>query len=233
MTRDCTQIEQQKGRKLAISSTGSILKPGNTARPVATRDTMRQGRVFALVPGDTWNTEAIVSGNLSVKTRMSPNCYQEPINKEFNMRQRRWLEPIKDYDLQIQYHLGKANTIVDALSRKSIGSLACLLTKQKEILQDFEKSEIEVISHEQNEWIAAISVEPTIINEIKQKQKGDEVLKKIVDEFETNPKSRYSVENEVLKFQNRLCVPNIPERGEFSMKPINRCLLCIQGQVQG
>ena len=35
------------------------------------------------------------------------------------MRQRRWLELIKDYDLEIQYHEGKANVVADALSRKS------------------------------------------------------------------------------------------------------------------
>jgi len=36
--------------------------------------------------------------------------------KELNMRQRRWLELIKDYDLTINYHPGKANVIVDVLS---------------------------------------------------------------------------------------------------------------------
>jgi hypothetical protein len=38
--------------------------------------------------------------------------------KELNLRHRRWLELIKDYDLEIQYHLGKANVVADALSRK-------------------------------------------------------------------------------------------------------------------
>jgi hypothetical protein len=36
---------------------------------------------------------------------------------ELNMRQRRWLELIKDYDIEINYHLGKANVVADALSR--------------------------------------------------------------------------------------------------------------------
>jgi hypothetical protein len=35
------------------------------------------------------------------------------------MRQRRWLELIKDYDLDVHYHPGKANVVADALSRKS------------------------------------------------------------------------------------------------------------------
>ena len=38
--------------------------------------------------------------------------------KELNLRQRRWLELIKDYNLNLQYHPGKANVVADALSRK-------------------------------------------------------------------------------------------------------------------
>jgi hypothetical protein len=40
-------------------------------------------------------------------------------HSELNMRQRRWLELIKDYDLEIHYHLGRANVVADALSRKA------------------------------------------------------------------------------------------------------------------
>ena len=45
--------------------------------------------------------------------------------KELNMRQRRWQELLKDYDC-IQYHPGKANVVVDALSRESVHSLAAI-----------------------------------------------------------------------------------------------------------
>ncbi|GJV83740.1 putative reverse transcriptase domain-containing protein [Tanacetum coccineum] len=38
--------------------------------------------------------------------------------KEMNMRQRRWLELLADYDYEIRYHLGKANVVADALSQK-------------------------------------------------------------------------------------------------------------------
>ncbi|GJZ70759.1 putative reverse transcriptase domain-containing protein, partial [Tanacetum coccineum] len=38
--------------------------------------------------------------------------------KELNMRQRRWLELLSDYDCEIRYHSGKENVVTDALSRK-------------------------------------------------------------------------------------------------------------------
>jgi hypothetical protein len=40
---------------------------------------------------------------------------------DLNLRQRRWLELVKDYNLEIHYHPGKANVVADALSRKSYG----------------------------------------------------------------------------------------------------------------
>jgi ribonuclease HI len=43
---------------------------------------------------------------------------------ELNMRQRRWLELVKDYDLEIHYHQGKANVVADAVSRKSYVNMA-------------------------------------------------------------------------------------------------------------
>ena len=40
------------------------------------------------------------------------------IHQDFNMRQRRWLELLSDYDCDIRYHPGKANVVAYALSRK-------------------------------------------------------------------------------------------------------------------
>ena len=44
--------------------------------------------------------------------------------KELNLRQRRWLELFKDYDCIIDYHTGKDNMVVDALSRKTVTTMS-------------------------------------------------------------------------------------------------------------
>jgi hypothetical protein len=62
--------------------------------------------------------------------------------KELNMRQRRWLELIKDYDLTINYTPGKANVGADALSRKSIDSIQEEWELPKELKKELEQAEI-------------------------------------------------------------------------------------------
>ena len=49
--------------------------------------------------------------------------------QDLNMRQRRWMEFLEDYDFTLHYHTGKANVVVDALSRKSQGVLASIASR--------------------------------------------------------------------------------------------------------
>ncbi|TYK01620.1 pol protein [Cucumis melo var. makuwa] len=70
--------------------------------------------------------------------------------KEFNMRQRRWLELVKYYDCEILYHPGKANVVANALSRK-VAHSAALITKQAPLLRDFERAEITISVGELND----------------------------------------------------------------------------------
>jgi hypothetical protein len=66
---------------------------------------------------------------------------------ELHMRQRRWLELIKDYDLEIHYHLGKANVLADAVSCKA--SCHCLIVRTSDttLCQEMEKLNLGMIQH--------------------------------------------------------------------------------------
>ena len=46
------------------------------------------------------------------------------MQRDLNMRQRRWMKYLKDYDFTLHYHLGRANVVADALNRRSRGVLA-------------------------------------------------------------------------------------------------------------
>nr|GFB00879.1 retrotransposable element Tf2 [Tanacetum cinerariifolium] len=84
--------------------------------------------------------------------------------RELNMRQRRWLELLKDYDTNIQYRPGKANVVADALSRKS-GMIAGIKVEE-EIIRDLERLDIELYVRRQHGYWASLRVEPDLISQI-------------------------------------------------------------------
>jgi hypothetical protein len=67
--------------------------------------------------------------------------------KELNMRQRRWIKLIKDYDLGINYHPSKANVLADAFSREPCSLNVLLKTSQPTLCEEFERFGLELVSH--------------------------------------------------------------------------------------
>ena len=57
------------------------------------------------------------------------------IQRDLNMRKRRWMEFLEDYDFTLHYHPGKVNVVVDALSRKSQGALASIVSREWRMLE--------------------------------------------------------------------------------------------------
>ena len=55
--------------------------------------------------------------------------------RDLNMRQRRWMEFLEDYDFTLHYHPGKANVVADALNRKSRGVLANVASRSGRCLR--------------------------------------------------------------------------------------------------
>jgi hypothetical protein len=65
---------------------------------------------------------------------------------DLNMRQKRWLELIKDYDLEVHYDLDKANVMADALSRKAQCNCVTLDSKIAALCDELRKLNMEVVS---------------------------------------------------------------------------------------
>nr|GFB75060.1 putative reverse-transcriptase-like protein [Tanacetum cinerariifolium] len=102
--------------------------------------------------------------------------------RELNMRQRRWLEMLKDYDTNIQYHPRKANVVADALSRKS-GMIAGIKVEE-EIIRDLEWLDIELYVRGQHGYWASLRVEPDLISQIEEAQKEDSEIWTIVENLD-------------------------------------------------
>ena len=99
------------------------------------------------------------------------------------MRQRRWLELIKNYDLEIFHHLGKANVVADALSWKRNYRMVAMLTNQKSLLDELRKLDVEVIIESVEVRLASLKLQPTLLDRIREAQKKDpesEVLLELI-----------------------------------------------------
>ena len=75
------------------------------------------------------------------------------------MRQRRWLELIKDYDLEILYHPGEANVVADTLSQKRQISFAKRITSQKQLLKDLRRLDVEVVLGDLEVHLASLKLQ--------------------------------------------------------------------------
>ncbi|GKB07299.1 hypothetical protein Tco_0835583, partial [Tanacetum coccineum] len=119
--------------------------------------------------------------------------------------QRRWLELLKDYDANIQYHPGKA-IVADTLSRKSYGSMSCLITQPK-IVADLNRSKMKIYIGKVDDVIAQIRVESTFLMRIKEAQKDDGELWAIMQNLEDGKQDEFRLDDHgVLWCGDRLCV---------------------------
>jgi hypothetical protein len=81
---------------------------------------------------------------------------------DLNLRQRRWIELIKDYELGINYHPGNANVIADALSSKKYCNATFIKRIRPELHKEFKYLNLTIV----NGATVAMEVEPTLEAEI-------------------------------------------------------------------
>ncbi|KAL8119914.1 hypothetical protein AgCh_017147 [Apium graveolens] len=125
--------------------------------------------------------------------------------KELNMRQRRWLELIKDYDCEILYLPGKANMVADALSRKE--RLNMIMTSE-ELIRYFDKMEIEVkVTEAGTEKLFEIAMQPELSEKIRLCQ---EKLMNEGRELMTGGKINTEKDDKgIMRYSYRVWVPNV------------------------
>ena len=138
--------------------------------------------------------------------------------KDLNMRQRRWLELVKDYDCEILYHPGKANRVADALSRKSVATLMSMQAMSPPLRKEILDFGLELIAGQ----LSALSLAPTMYDEIRSKQDDDVSLVRIKHEIKEGKCQEFRIaDDETLYLKDRLCVPNVDNLRERILAEIH------------
>ena len=97
-----------------------------------------------------------------------------------NLRQRRWLELIKDYDMRLHYHPGKANVVADALSCKSHVNTLMTGELPKELAEDLRDLCLEIVSRG---YVVALEIQSTLMDKIREAQKMDKEIAEIKEKM--------------------------------------------------
>jgi len=131
--------------------------------------------------------------------------------KWLNIRQKRWLEYLKDFDFQLSYHPGKANVVDDALSRKPL-HMSALMVKELELIEQFR--DLSLVSELTPEGVRLemLKLTSNILEEIKNGQKEDlELVDRLVLVNQGKGGDFRLDEKGVLMFRDRVCVLDVLE----------------------
>ncbi|GAU33777.1 hypothetical protein TSUD_393390 [Trifolium subterraneum] len=121
--------------------------------------------------------------------------------KELNMRQQRWMEYLKDFDFELNYHPGKANVVVDALSRKALYASEILM-HQCGLYEKFRDMNLSVTYRKGGVKLNRIELTCDLRPTISSAQEKDMGLQRRVG------KPEFTVADDgVIQFGNRICVP--------------------------
>jgi hypothetical protein len=125
-----------------------------------------------------------------------------------NLRQRRWLELIKNYDIEIKYQPGKANMVADTLSRRSHVSQLVVQSIPFELCEEFDKLNLRIIA---NTEAMEMEVGSSLLQEIRRGQGDDEKIQQIKHNIKEEKSHGFFEDDGVLWYKWRIYVPTVKE----------------------
>jgi hypothetical protein len=117
------------------------------------------------------------------------------------------LELIKDYDLGINYHLGKANMVADALGHKSHVSQLLVDSMSFELCEEFDKLNLRIITSVK---VMEMEIGSSLLQEIHRGQGEYEKIQEIKCNIKEEKSPRFSEDDQgELWYKGMICVANI------------------------
>jgi hypothetical protein len=132
---------------------------------------------------------------------------------DLKLRQWRWLKLVKDYDLDINYHPGKANVVADAMSRRSHLNMLATRKLLLEFCKEFEKLNLGWVS---NTEVITLEVDWTLEQDIRKGQLKEANIQEIKEQTMEDKALGFNVdEHGMLWYNKHLCVPEVKEIREL------------------
>jgi hypothetical protein len=114
---------------------------------------------------------------------------------------------VKDYDLEIHNHPGKANVVADALSCKSYVNAMMVNQMPQELCKEFEHLNLGFVAHTEG---ITIEVEPTLEQDIRNGQLEDSKVQEIKEMIEAGKAPDFTAdEHKTVWFRKRIYVPDV------------------------
>jgi hypothetical protein len=128
---------------------------------------------------------------------------------DLNLRESRWLELIKDYDIGINYLSGKENVIAGALSRRTYLNGLIMETMPFDLCAEMDKLNLRLTV---NSGVVAMELDSTLSQDIRKGQKEDEKLQEIQRNIAEGKSLGFTEDEQcVLWYKRRICVPDNKE----------------------
>ena len=111
---------------------------------------------------------------------------------DLNLRQRRWVELLTDYDLGITYTPGKANVMADALSRKSYCNNLMLQQSQPLLHEEFRKLNLHIVPRG---FLSTLVAKPTLMDQVIAAQKRDKGISRLQESIDSGLAKSFSMDD--------------------------------------
>ncbi|KAB2595534.1 S ribonuclease [Pyrus ussuriensis x Pyrus communis] len=131
--------------------------------------------------------------------------------KELNLRQRRWMELLSDYDCTIDYHPGRANIVADALSRKSQGRINAWYASHIPLLADLRSTGVRLEAEDREvALLANFQVRPILVDRVLEAQVADRETQELIQARDRGRRRDLRVRDsdDMLMQESRMFVPN-------------------------